>query len=197
MDVNELAAAIARQVLQQLRETPQKTCVMVLEQRDAHLAEMVRGYLGEDADLLFCGEDTAGRTPSRYILPYVTCTEMADLAAGRAQTPVQQEVLRLLLSGVPVEALEFEYKTYAETAPGPLFSLYQAYEKTLASYGLRPFAHKAPDAVRHWQNLVTAPVVEQAAQTGSACLCVRRDAVITPLAAEAAKNLNISIHRQL
>lgn len=197
MDVNELVGAIAREVIKQLHGNADKTCVMVLENRDAHLVEMVKGYLGEEADIVFCGEDTAGRKPSRYILPYVTCSEMADLAAGRADAPILSEVLRLLLAGVQVEALEFEYKVYSETASGPLYSLYEGYEKTLSGFGLKSFVHKKPETVRYWQNLVTEAIVAQAAEAGARNLAVKLGAVVTPLAAEAAKNNNINILKQL
>ncbi len=197
MDINELAGTIVREVLSQLRGTARKACIVVLENRDPHLAAMVQEALDEDVDIIFCGEDTAGRTPLRYILPHVTCSAMADLAAGRADTPVLQETLRLLLAGVQVEALEFEYKAYSETAPGPLYSLYAQHEKTLAGYGLKLFVHKKPKTMPHRQNLVTEAVVLHAVEAGACALAVPRGAVVTPLAAEVARNNNISILKQL
>ncbi|MFV0349499.1 MAG: hypothetical protein ACK5JO_13025 [Halodesulfovibrio sp.] len=193
MDVNELVSTIAREVLKQLNGKQEKPCVMILGARDAKVAAKVQAHLDEEADFVYFMEPTNGRTPSRYILPHLCCASMADLALGRASGSLMTEVLRLLLSGVKVETLEFGYKAYAETAPDSLYKLYESYEKTLAGYGLKEFSRKRPEAVRFRESLVTEKDVAGAAEKGATTLMVSAAAVVTPLAVEAAKNMNINI----
>ena len=131
MDADDLIRNIVREVLNQLRGTTEKACVLVLAERDEVLASEVRQLAGEDSDVLFFGEDIGKRVPERYILPNLCCAAMADLAGGRASGKFLTEVLRLLLTGQKVEVLHFGYTAYAETAPGPLYELYTSHRKTL------------------------------------------------------------------
>ena len=193
MDVHELVRAIAQEVLQQIRREAEKPCVMVLEARGEALAARIRECLGEEAEVLFFGEDAGNRTPTRYILPFLSCGAMAELAGGGASGPLLSEALRLLLSGTEVEILEFEYRAYRETAPGPLYSLYQALEKTLATFGMKGFTRKQPGTVRLWESLVTERTVIQAREKGASILWVPEAAKVTPLAAEVANNMGITI----
>ncbi len=205
MDVNEIAAAIAREVVSQLAgrgaipgaRTAQKPCVMILGARDAKVAATVRAHLDEEADLLFFMEPAGDRTPCRYILPHLCCASMADLALGRASGSLMTEVLRLLLSGVRVEVLEFGYRAYADTAPGALYELYESYVKTLAAYGLVEFRRRQPDTVRLRERLVTEKDVETAHEQGARVLMVPAAAVVTPLAREAAGSMHINILKEL
>lgn len=198
MDVDALIRSIAEEVMKQLQQQQvQKPCVMVLANRELSLVSKVESCLEEAADLYFLGEDMGDRTPCRYILPSLCPGGMADLARGSASTKTLAEVLRVLLLGKEVEVLEFEYRKYGETAPGPLLSMYESYEKTLAGFGLREFSFKRPDTTRVRESLVTEKIVEQAADSGASTLAVPTDALITPLAAEAAKNLSVNILKQL
>jgi len=197
VDVNELARTIAGEVLKQLNGAKEKPCVMILCARDGQVAAKVRAQLEEEADFLFFAEPAAGRTPQRYILPHLCCATMADLALGRASGSLMTEVLRLLLSGVTVEVLEFGYRAYAETAPGPLYSLYESYEKTLAGYGMREFRRRQPDTVRVREGLVTEATVNAALEKGAAVLQVPAGAVVTPLAAEIAGRGHLAIQKCL
>lgn len=133
----------------------------------------------------------------RYILPFLSCNDMADLAQGKASGIFMSEVLRLLLAGKEVEVMEFEYRSYSETAPVALYGLYQSYEKTLAAYGLKECGRKQPDAVRFREDLLTAADVNKARENGALTLMIPLSAKVTPLAAEAARNLNINILKGL
>lgn len=200
MDMNELARTIAQEVLKQLKaeqETAQSgaECVHVLAERDCTLAETVREHLGDEYEFCYFGEDMHGRTPCRYLLPYVSCADMAALATGRASGPIFTEVLRLLLLGREVEVLEFEYKAYGGTAPGPLYSLYEAHEQTLAGFGLKGFKPKQPDTIRFRETLVTGDSVMQA--RGAKVLMVPAGALVTPQAMEEARTLNLTIQKCL
>jgi hypothetical protein len=197
MDVNELVRTIAAEVLKQMQGQVRKDCVMVLAERDSLSPDRLRECLGGDTDIFYHGEDTHGRSVCRYILPSLSCSDMADLAAGRANGPYITAVLDLLLHGTEVEVLEFGYRAYSETAPGPLYRLYESYMQTLAGFGLKPFQQKRPEFVRFWQTLVTEKVIIDAEQQGVPAVQVPVAAQITPLALETAKNLKINIQKCL
>lgn len=197
MDVNELVRTITREVLQQMHGQKKNDCIMVMAERSPLLAGQINEKLGCESELFFWGEDTQDQSVCRYILPFLPCGDMADLAAGRAGGPYMTEVLQLLLRGTEVEVMEFGHRAYSETAPGPLYALYESYVETLAGFGLKPFQPKRPDSVRHWQLLVTEKVVNEAGEQHASTLMVPVKAQITPLAAEAARNLNIQIQKCL
>ena len=172
----------------------------VLAPRDEALAERVEALVAPfyegGADLLFLGEDAGGRKPGRHILPVLSCSDMADLAVGRASSPCMEEVLGLLLRGVEVEVLEFSYRAYTDTAPGPLYELYVAHEKTLAGYGLRAFRPRVPEKVMVREKLITAAMVEKAGAEGRRILVIPAAASVTPLAAETAEGLHMRIVKE-
>lgn len=201
MDLAELVRAAVAEAL-----TGGRACsgplVLVLGARDETLAAHLRPRLGPDAELLFLGEDTGGRAPERRILPELCCAGMADLALGRASGPVLTEVLGLLLSGKTVEVLEFAWRRHAHSAPPALARLYQGYERTLASYGLIAFQEGETagttgrgGAAR--RRVITERQVKEAAARGARALAAPERAVITPLARDAARELNIHIFTEL
>ncbi|WP_432738142.1 hypothetical protein [Maridesulfovibrio sp. FT414] len=197
VDVNELVKSIAAEVLKQLQGGDKRECVLVLAERDCLVAEKVRDCVGGEYEYFFYGEDSPCAGFSRYIVPSLCVCEMSDLAVGKAQGRIMTEVLRLLLLGRTVEVIEFGYQAYAQTAPGPLYALYEAHEKTLAGFGLRKFQPKAPETFRFREHLVTEKVVSNVAAQGASVLIVSPSAQVTPLAAEAARNLNINISKTL
>lgn len=197
--LNALVQTIAQEVLARLQErTAEGPCVQVLAEREARLETQVRERLGNGADAVLCfqGEDTAGRRPCRHILPRLSCSDMADLAAGRAPDQPLAGVLALLLAGEEVEVLEFDYKAHAQTAPGPLFRLYEAYARTLETYGLRECPRPRPERIHFREDLVTAKDVTQAAHHGARVLEIPATARVTPLAAEAAASLRLTIQKE-
>lgn len=197
MDVNELVRSIAQEVMKQLQEQNERECILVLADKDSVSAEQIQGLAGGEQDVLYRGENTAGRKICRYVLPSISCHDMADLAHGRATGPYMEEVLQLLLNGTEVEVLDYGHHRYSETAPGPLFLLYEKYVETLIGYGLKPFIHKSPEYLRCWDKLVTEQAVRNTGRQGASVLQVLVGAQVTPLAAETAKELNISINKCL
>lgn len=197
VDVNELVQSIAAEVLKQLQGGENKDCVMVLAERDCTLAAKVQKKLGDDVELFFFGEDTVNRNVCRYIIPSLCVCEMSDLAIGKAQGAIMTEALRLLLLGKTIETFEFGHHAYSETAPGPLYSLYESYVEALAGFGLKKFQPKTPEVIRFREGLVTEKVVNDTAQQGALTLMVPAAAQVTPLAVEAAQNLNINIQKCL
>ena len=195
MDREALVREITRNVLERLRGESGRSRVLILAERDESLAATVRERLGEDAEIVFFGE-ASDRAPDRCILPRLCCSDMADLALGRASGPCRVEALRLLLSGVKVEVLEFGHRAFADTAPAALYALYELYEKTLASYGLTELKPKRPDAVRLRETLVTEKDVLRARENGASKLLFPAGAQVTPLAADTARDLGIVLERE-
>ena len=201
MDMSELISAVVKEVLERMEVRKDRPCVLVLAKREAALEEQVKPlvepYYPEGVDLVFFGEDLGGRTPVRHILPYLCCSSMADLALGRVSSRTLETVLSLLLKGISVEVLRFGYRDHADTAPGALYDLYVGYEKTLASYGLKEFKAKLPEAIRVREKLITAAMVEKYGMEGYRTMVVPADATVTPLAAETADALKVGIQKKL
>jgi hypothetical protein len=197
MEAEELVRRIVREVLRQLEARTKRPCARVLAGRDGQLAARILARLGEDCLLLFQGEDDGGLAPERYILPCLSCSAMAELAVGGASGKETEEVLRLLLSGKQVEVLEFAYKRHAGTAPESLYGLYAAYEKRLAAYGLRECASGREEPCRVQDTLITEKLVLLAQARGASVLRVPREAMITPLAADTARELRVEIEKIL
>ena len=201
MDMSELISAVVKEVLERMEVRKDRPCVLVLAKREDALVEQVKPlvepYYPEGVDLVFFGEDLGARTPVRHILPYLCCSSMADLALGRVSTRTLETVLSLLLKGVSVEVLRFGYRDHADTAPGALYDLYVGYEKTLATYGLKEFKAKLPEAIRVREKLITAAMVEKYGMEGYRTMVVPADATVTPLAAETADTFKVGIQKKL
>lgn len=200
LDAQSLVDAVVQRVLAKLASAPQSAqpasgpVVEILAPADEKLAHEVSARLPETRVRF----ETAGQTEEAafYVLPELACSDMADLAQGRASSIALRKVLDLLLQGKEVRVLGFAYRAYAETAPYALLQLYEGYEATLASFGLTELAPPAADA-RLRQSLVTADHVTEAAKTGAQTLRVPRQAVVTPLAQEAAANHHMTILKNL
>lgn len=199
MDMNELVRSIAQEVLKELKKeeaSAPKDCIMVLSPRNTELLEAVKQSVGSDFDFCFSGENQGQSNPVKYVLPYISCTQMADLAAGKADDDISREVLNLLLKGKKVEVLVYEYKTHEQTAPSALFNLYESYEKTLTTFGLSKFEKKKPESMRLKKSLITEQDIITASESGALKLFVDDNTNITPLAVESAKNLNVQLLKQ-
>jgi hypothetical protein len=197
MDATELVRLVVKEVLERLARAQRRPAIKILHPREAALESRLRSCLDADCDLLFSGETREAAEPGRYILPFLCCSGLADLALGRASDALAQEVLRLLLRGQTVEVMEFEYERYHDTAPGPLYARYVAYRKTLAGYGLVDFREKQPDAVIFRGALVTERDVLSAADNGASALHIPATAQVTPLAADAAQERGMVILKRL
>ena len=195
MDKEALVREITRNVLERLRGESGRSRVLILAERDESLAATVRERLGEDAEFLFFGE-ASDRAPDRCVLPRLCCSDMADLALGRASNPCLVEALRLFLSGVKVEVLEFGHRAFADTAPAALYALYESYEKTLASYGVTELKPKRPGTLRLRETLVTEKDVLRARESGASRLLLPAGAKVTPLAADTARDLKIVLEKE-
>ena len=163
VELNTLITAVVRAVLDQLDTRP-ASVAQVLAPRDEALARQVEKRLGSAMQVCFQGQ-SAGQEPVLYILPELSCPDMADLALGRGSSLAQREVLDLLLQGKQVRTLGFAYRAHAATAPDALLRLYEEYEARLAAFGLTELTEAAPEASR------TAPP-----PPAPDCRCARRPA---------------------
>ncbi|MFT5730246.1 MAG: ethanolamine utilization protein [Desulforhopalus sp.] len=197
MEIDDLVRTITANVLKQMQHSTTREYCMVLSRRNPLITERIQQLTGEDVGICYFGEEQQNQTIGRYILPSLSCNNMADLAAGRAQGLYVKEVLSLLLQGTEVEVLDFDYKKFSETAPGPLYRLYESYLDTLKSFGLVSFREIKPEFFRCWKELVTEQVINETEQKGASTLVVSRTSKITPLALETAKTLNITIQKSL
>lgn len=197
MEIDDLVRTITAEVLKQIQPSATRECCMVLSRRTPRLTDRIQLLVGDSIEVLYLGEDLQGLTICRYILPSLSCTHMADLAIGRAESLYVKEVMSLLLQGTEVEVLDFDYKGFSETASGPLYRLYESYQDTLQSFGLVSFREKKPESIRYWKELVTEKIINETGQRGASTLVVSRTSNITPLAAETAKMLNITIQKSL
>lgn len=197
MEIDDLVRTITANVIQQMQAKPTQECCMVLSRRDSDLTERIQALIGANVAIRYFGEELQSQTVSRYILPSLSCNNMANLAAGRVEGLYAEEVMALLLQGTEVEVLDFDYTHFSETAPGPLYRLYQSYKETLQSFGLVSFREKKPESIRFWKELVTDKTINETEQRGASTLVVSRTSKVTPLAIETAKQLNITIQKSL
>ena len=195
VELDSLISAVVGAVLDQLEHRPLPVA-LVLAPRDDALARQVEDRLGKTMRVCFQQQDTGGQT-ALYILPELSCSDMADLALGRGSSLALREVLELLLQGKQVRTLGFAYRAHAATAPGALLRLYEDYAARLAAFGLTELAEAAPQAWRTRDRLITANHVTEAAATGARTLHAPQGAVVTPLAQDAAAERNMTILKDM
>ena len=195
VELDTLISAVVRAVLDQLERRP-GPAALVLAPKDERLASLVADRLGKTMRVCFQRRD-ADEEPALYILPELSCSDMADLAQGRGSSLALREVLELLLQGKQVRTLGFAYRAHAATAPEALLRLYDEYAARLAAFGLTELAEAAPEATRTRDCLITANHVAEAAATGARTLRAPQGAVVTPLAKDAAAERNMTILKDL
>ncbi|WED21108.1 hypothetical protein L3Q72_10705 [Vibrio sp. JC009] len=200
MDPDTLIQTIVERVITQLQESSNKNTTQVLvfgaysQQVEQHILKCV---CATDVELCYWDTNDQYKEAERYIIPQLSCRDMADLALGKAKGPMAEMVLRLLLEGKAVEVIDYEYKAYEKTASPALYKLYLQHESTLSSFGLKCLKPDPEPVLRFWQKLITEKDVERAAQNSVKEIQVAKDCVITPLAADQAKSNRIDIKKEL
>ena len=197
--MQDIVAAVVGQVLEALgRPSPAGEAgplAALLPPEDLRLAAAVRERLPQAR--VRCDPAGHGPRPDFYVIPELSCSEMVDLAQGRASCLALARVLDLLLAGNAVRTLGFAYRAHEATAPEARWRLYQGYEAALASYGLTELPPAAPEALLSRRELVAAAHVTEAVRQGARVLRVPRRAVVTPLAREAAAEQHLTILQNL
>ena len=195
VDTKTLIATIVSEVLHRL-EQPAGPVALVLAPACEELKREVQNRLGGNAQVYFQGNEPSAQ-PDIYVLPELSCSDLADLAVGRGGSIAMRTVLELLLQGKQVRTLGFAYRAHAATAPDALLRLYEEYEARLAAFGLTELTEAAPEASRTRDCLITANHVAEAAATGARTLRAPQGAVVTPLAQDAAVERNMTILKDL
>jgi len=195
MDVESLVKAITAEVLKQVSGQEGAPRVLIIGERMCKKCQAAEKRLGNEYTFLYPDEDPGAEESLRRIVPYLSIRHMADMAAAKADGPLMETTLRALLAGQPVEVVEFEYKRYGQTAPEGLMRLFEGQEAALVSFGLTAFDTTKRDIVRLRKSLVTDADVAEANQKGARELRLPADARVTPLAAESAKDLGITLTR--
>jgi len=195
MAVDDLVRTIVREVLRQLQQSAATRQVLILARPDETRVAPLLARLGANQQVIYWDSAATAVIPARVIVPFLTCTQMADLALGRATDPLLQKILDLLLAGKPVEVFEFEYHQFTKTAPAALQQLYECYEETLCSFGLQKLGREAEESDRLNLRLVTERDVIEAHQQGISVLRLHSDTQLTPLAIDCAKERGVQLQK--
>lgn len=195
MAIDDLVQTIVREVLRQLQENAAYQQVLLLASRDdSHVAPVLQ-HLGPNSKVSFWDAADASSIPARTIVPLLSCSQMADLALGRATDPLLQKILDLLLAGTVVEVYEFEYLKFSKTAPEALYRLYESYEEILHDFGLQRVVTEGQNIVRLNKQLITERDVLEAHQQGVSVLRILSDAQLTPLAVDCARERGVKLQK--
>ncbi|MCD6581993.1 MAG: hypothetical protein J7K90_09350 [Desulfuromusa sp.] len=195
MAIDDLVQTIVREVLKQLQEATDHQQILILARQDDVAVAPVLQHLEQSDKVVFWDPNNDIIAPVRTILPFLSCSQMADLALGRTTGPLLKKALDLLLTEKTVEVFEFEYLQFSKTAPEPLYQLYASYEETLRGFGLQRFAAEKQNTTRLSRRLVTERDVIEAHQQGVSVLHVLSDALLTPLALDCARERGIQLQK--
>ncbi|MCK5826495.1 MAG: hypothetical protein KAG93_05635 [Desulfuromusa sp.] len=195
MASDDLVQTIVREVLKQLQEGTDSQQILILARQDDSAVVPLLRHLEQSNKVVFWDPNNDIITPVQTILPFLTCSQMADLALGRTTGPLLKKALDLLLTGKTVEVFEFEYLQFSKTAPEPLYQLYASYEETLRGFGLQRFAAENQNIARLSCRLVTERDVIEAHQQGISILRILSDAQLTPLALDCARERGIQLQK--
>ena len=195
MAIDDLVQTIVREVLRQLQRPVVAPSVLVLAEQDDTRVAPVLAYLGSNQQVVYWDSVEINMLPERVIVPFLSSSQMADLALGRASDPVQQKILDFLLAGRCIEVFEFEYLRFNKTAPAALYQLYELYEEILCSFGLQRVRRSDEESNRFNLKLVTERDVIEAHQRGVSILRLHSDAQLTPLAIDCAKECGVQLQK--
>jgi ethanolamine utilization protein len=195
MAIDDLVQTIVQEVIRRLQGEAASQKVLILAREDDTRIAPVLRHLDQGDKAVFWNKESDSLVPARTIIPFVSCSQMADLAQGRATGPLLKKALDLLLAGKVVEVFEFEYLQYEKSAPESLYQLYASYEETLRGYGLQRFAVEEQNVARFSRRLVTERDIIEAHQQGISVLRVLSDAQLTPLALDCARERGIQLQK--
>lgn len=195
MAIDDLVQTIVQEVIKRLQGATDTRKVLILACEDEPRVVPVLQQLEPSDKAIFWDKSSDNLVPTRTIIPFLSCSQMADLAQGRAPEPLLKKVLDLLLAGKVVEVFEFEYLQYEKSAPETLYQLYASYEETLRGFGLQRIAAEGQNVARFSRRLVTERDIIEAHQQGTSVLRVLSDAQLTPLALDCAREKGIQLQK--
>lgn len=159
----------------------------------ARLEPLLKERFGADVRLVFNNEHDGETVFACRIVPWLSCTDLTDLALGTARTDEAGRVLAELFRGHALEVVSFEHLELEKTLPHKLFALYEGYRKTLEGYGVTSYRARVGGTTRVQASLVTAKEVEEAAREGIVRLWHGAHALVTPLARDMAEELGVTL----
>lgn len=195
MAIDDLVQTIVQEVVRRLQGATDTRKVLILAREDAPMIAPVLRQLDQGDKAVFWSKESDNLVPARTIIPFLSCSQMADLAQGRATGPLLKKALDLLLLGKTVEVFEFEYLQYEKSAPETLYQLYASYEEILRGFGLQRIAAEKQNIARFSRRLVTERDIIEAHQQGISVLHVLPDAQLTPLALDCARERGIQLQK--
>ena len=192
MTIEEVVRQVVEEVVARLNPPTKDRVVILAKPDDENVAEL-RRQLGDEVEV---GVGVDITSASRVIIPCLSCTQMADLAAGRATNYRFQQVLTRLLGGQTVEVFEFEYQRFSQSAPETLFNLYETYRQTLSSFGVVDYepGTKASGPLFN-KAVVTEEDILAAHKQGVRTLALAATTLVTPLARDCAKARGILLEK--
>ncbi len=197
MELEDLIRKLTREILHELNNETgakvQSETVLIFGKRGDSYTEPLLSLINSNARIMFLDEDLRDKAIDRHVLPLLTLSQMGDLVQGMARGRIGGEVLTTVLSGKTVEVVRYGYTCYQDTAPEPLLRLYESHRETLKEFGIKEFEPMGQELLRSRKRLITETEVQKARDKGASTLQVPADAVITPLAAEFARDNSIEI----
>ena len=192
MTIEEVVRQVVEEVLKRMNP-PSESRVVILGKPDDENVAALQRQLDDSVDVSIGSDLTSA---SRVIIPLLSCTQMADLAVGRATNYRFQQVLIRLLGGQAVEVFEFEYQRFSNTALESLCSLYETYRQTLNSFGLVNFAAtKISSNTLFAKAVVTEEDILIADKQGLRTLQLAATTLVTPLARDCANARGIFLEK--
>lgn len=195
MAIDDLVQTIVQEVLKQLQKVPDRQQILLLARQDDVAVAPLLQHLEQSNRVVFWDPTNDIIAPVRTIIPFLSCSQMADLALGRTTGPLLKKALDLLLRGKIVEVFDFEYLQFSKTAPQRLYQLYASYEEILRGFGLQRFATENQNIGQFSRRLVTERDVIEAHQQGISVLRISSDAQLTPLALDCARERGIQLQK--
>lgn len=192
----ELVASLVSEVLSQLghHNSPHHERVLVIGSRESAQGIDLSQTSAGRCELLYSDECAIHTNTDRYILPRLTLNDMADLALGRAVSPIAIAVRDLLLEGKTVEVAEYTYLSHKGSAKPSLFRLYSDYDKTLQSFGLVALAPVVQQGQLH-KRVISEQDIRNCQAQGMLSIQIPKNGVLTALGADYAREHGIEIQR--
>ncbi len=192
MTTEEIVRQVVGEVLKRLEPAAAGEKIIILARPDDENVSALQQQLGDAAEVSISG-DVAGA--ARVIIPLLSCTQLADLAVGRATNGRFQQLLTRLLKGRSVEVFEYEHQRFAATAPRQLYALYEKYRQSLVAFGVVPYAGAAPVAAAAHREVVTEADIVAAAKQNVRTMRIAATALVTPLARDCARERGIQLEK--
>ncbi len=190
----DIVAQVVEQILEQLTQNCAVENVLVLGSRTLQQEISLPYSDGLERKLHYIDDAYETGEADRYILPRLDLNDMADLAHGKAGSPIAEKVRGLLLSGKTVEVLEFAFTACENSAPPQLFALYRDYAETLYGFGLRPVKPVHKTAIVE-KRVISEQDMEKWHAEGVKRINITRNALVTSLAEDCARKFGIEIQR--